>query len=85
MPAVRHTPKRRRMDCPSCGRNISYTHPWVPNRLGFGSDPLMRDTNTLVFMAHRKPDNGPKCDVNGPHDRGYSVPDEHTLNEGWGV
>lgn len=39
------------MDCPECGRNVSFTHPWVANT-GFGSDSLMRDYDSALFTRH---------------------------------
>lgn len=31
MPNVRNTPKRKRTDCPVCGKNVSYTIPYNSN------------------------------------------------------
>ena len=77
MPAVRNTPARRRMTCPECGKDVSYTFPWTSNT-GIGSDPLMRDTNTRLFKAHTDPATGQPCTVNGPHGHGRYMPQERT-------
>lgn len=65
MTAVRHTPKRKRMTCPSCGKDSAYTHPWVPNTSGFGSDHLMRDYDRRILTAHRDPQTKVPCPSGG--------------------
>lgn len=73
MPAVRNTPARRRMACPECGKDVSYTHPWVPNT-GIGSDSLMRDYDTRLLKDHNDPETKQPCHVNGPNGRGLHLP-----------
>lgn len=68
MPHVRHTPKRRRHACPACGRDVAYTHPWVPSSRG----GLERDYRVAVFTNHNTPEGAP-CPVNGPHGFGTEV------------
>lgn len=72
MPNVRNTPPRRRAKCPACGRDMSYTHPWVPSHAPEGQDPLKRDYQTAVFTNHNRPEGG-RCQVNGPHGFGVEV------------
>lgn len=74
MTAVRHTPPRRRMTCPSCGRNVSYTHPWKVNPItGRG---LVRDMRRRVLKDHKSlvsNPNGGLCPVNGPTGLGIEM------------
>lgn len=72
MPNVRNTPKRRRMECPRCQRDVAFTNPWVHNN-GWGSGSLMRDTGTVLFSSHKTPEGEP-CAVNGPHGFGHRLP-----------
>lgn len=61
------------MICPTCGKDVSYTFPWVPNT-GFGSDRLMRDYDTRVLKEHNRPGTKERCPVNGPHEFGLRMP-----------
>lgn len=73
MPNRRHTPPRRRMTCPTCGKDVSYTHPWEPGP----DETLVRDYDTRVLKAHHDPETGLPCSVNGPHGLGLYWPREH--------
>lgn len=70
MPAVRNTPARRRMTCPKCQRDVSYTHPWTPD---FVTRELVRDYDTRVLKDHTNPSTGGPCEVNGPNGLGLRV------------
>lgn len=78
MPARRNTPARRRMTCPECSKDVSYTHPWVPNT-GPGSDSLMRDYDTRLLKEHNRPQTTEPCPVNGPNGLGLYMPRERGL------
>lgn len=69
MPNRRHTPPRKRMICPICHRDVSYTFPWEP-----GPNGLTRDFDSRVLKAHTNPMTHEPCTVNGPAGLGIYWP-----------
>lgn len=59
MPHVRHTPKRRRAECPVCGRNTAFSQ---RDSLVFPGGLVMR-----TFSPHRDPLTGVMCSVGVKH------------------
>lgn len=70
MPAVRHTPKRSRMTCPECGRDVAYTHPWdITSGLG---PAMRRDYDRRLLSNHNNPSTKAPCSAAGG--RGLYLP-----------